>query len=475
MVIDKLPPPTEAQKYRIPKIWKGELDSPFGKDLTSANPKGELGFIITKMIIDPQAGEISYGRLFSGTARKGLEVYLNNAKQKSRIQQVFVANGAKRELVESLPAGNIIGIAGLKAFPGETVTLTEQEPFEAISHIFEPVITKAIKPEKPGDLPKMIEVLRQVSKEDPSIIIEINEETGESLMHGMGELHLEIIENRIVSEKGLKVITSPPIVTYRESITKPSGTFEGKSPNKHNKLFFKVEPLNPEMIALIKNGEISPGRIKRKDENLWKTLEKGGMDSKTSRKVKDVFEGNMFVDQVRGCVHINEIMEMVLDMFEDVMHSGPQVLDPCVNTKVTLVDVKLHEDAIHRGPGQLYPAVREGIRLAILDANPLLLEPVQVIQIDAPTDYAGEVSKLVQNKRGQLLEMDAQGVMTIVKAKMPVGEMLGWSSDLRSATGGMGVSSIIDQEFQQLPHVLQDKVKKDIIKRKGVKEGQLGA
>jgi len=475
MVIDHLPTPIEAQKYRVPKIWRGDLESSFGKDLVSCNPEGKLAFVITKIVVDPQAGEISAGRIFSGMMKKGLEVYANIQKQKARVQQVFIYNGPKRDLVDSVPAGNIIGISGVKAFPGETITEDPEEPFEAISHIFDPVITKSIKPENPGDLPKMIDVLRQVSKEDPSVKIEINEDTGECLMSGMGELHLEIIENRIKDEKNLKVKTDPPIVTYRETVTGVSPQAEGKSPNKHNKLYFVVEPLDDQMYNAIRKNEVPEGRVKKKDSSFWGSLEKAGMESKITRKVRDIFEGNLFIDGTRGIVQIGEIMEMVLDMFEDVMKRGPLAKDPCTKVKVTLMDAKLHEDAIHRGPAQMYPAVRDGIRTAFMEAKPLLLEPMQILQIDTPTDYTGEISKLIQNKRGQLLDMDAQGVNTIVKAKMPVAELMGWSSDLRSATGGLGSSSIIDQEFEVLPHELQEKVRKQIIERKGLNSAQIGA
>jgi len=216
MVIEHLPDPVEAQKYRIPKIWKGDIETELGQGLMKCDPNGKLAFVITKIVIDPQAGEISAGRLFSGTMSKGTEVYLNKMKQKSKIQQVFIYNGAKREIVDHVPAGNIIGIAGVKSYPGETITVEQDTPFEEITHIFEPVITKAVEATKPADLPKLIDVLRQVGKEDPSIKIEINEETGEHLMHGMGELHLEIIENRIKENKGVDIKTRevPDWVNY---------------------------------------------------------------------------------------------------------------------------------------------------------------------------------------------------------------------------------------------------------------------
>jgi elongation factor 2 len=477
MVTQHHPNPVEAQKYRIPRIWHGDLESTDGQTLINCDPNGKTFFVITKVVVDPQAGEIAAGRLFGGTIRKGDEVFLNMANVPGRIQQVYVYNGAKREIVDNVPAGNIIGVGGLKAgIPGETVTTGgKAEPFEKISHIFDPVVTKAIEAKKPADLPKLIEVLRQVQKEDPTITIEINEETGEHLMHGMGELHLEVIENRIIKEKGVEVKTSPPIVVYREAITKKSPEIEGKSPNKHNKLYFIVEPLNQELIDAIKEGTIPTGKYKKKDNEAIAAFRELGWDTKKASKVKEIFEGNIFLDQTRGIVHINEIMEMVLDMFEDVMKAGGLAKEPCINMMVSLMDCTLHEDAIHRGPAQMYPAIREGIRGAIMQAGPLLYEPLQIMRIEAPNDYVGEVSKLVSSKRGQLLDMNQEGDMTVVKAKLPVGELFGWSNDLRSATGGRGSSSLIDQMFERLPGELQEKIKNQIVQRKGLSQGSLGA
>ncbi len=477
MVVEHHPSPAKAQKYRVPKIWHGDLESKDGKDLVSCNPNGRTYFVVTKVVVDPQAGEIAAGRLFGGTMTKGTNVFQNIAKMPGRVQQVFVYNGAKRAIVDNVPAGNIVGVAGLKAArPGETITSDgPAEPFEKITHVFDPVVSKAIEASKPADLPKLIEVLHQVSKEDPTVTIEINEETGEHLMHGMGELHLEVIENRIKTEKGVDVKTSPPIVVYREAITRESQECEGKSPNKHNRLYFVAEPLEPEVSKAIHDGKLPAGRLKKKDAEVVEVLRNLDWDAKVAAKVKDIFEGNVFVDGTRGIVQINEIMEMVLDMFEDVMKAGPLAKEPCVKMKVTLMDCKLHEDAIHRGPAQMYPAVREGIRGAIMGAGPVIYEPLQMTRIEAPNDYVGEVSKLVSGRRGQLQDMQQEGDITIVLARMPVGEMFGWSNDLRSATGGRGTSSLVSQTFEKLPMELQENVKKKIVQRKGLNEAQLGA
>lgn len=473
-VIKHHPNPKDAQAYRIPKIWRGDLDSADGKSLISCDPSGNLFFVVTKVVIDPQAGEISAGRLFSGTLKKGEMAYLCKAKMNVRIQQIYIYNGNKREIVDNVPSGNIIGVSGLKnAYPGETVTINEDaEPFEAITHLFDPVMTKAIEAKKPADLPKLVEVLMQIGKEDPSIQLEINQETGEHLMHGMGELHLEIIENRIIKEKGVEIQTSPPIVVYRESISKNSGPeYEGKSPNKHNKVYFTVEPLTSEIMKAIKENKLPEGRVKKNDQTVWEALQAtGAFDAKASRTVRDIFHGNLFIDATRGIVHIGEIMEMLLDMFESVMKGGPLTRDPCFGVKVILHDVKLHEDAIHRGPAQMYPAIREGIRGAMSQADVFLLEPIQTMNFEAPVEYMGEISKLIQNKRGQLLDMVQEGALVTVTGKLPVAEMFGLSSDLRSATGGRGASFLVDQNFERLPRELQTKVVKVIRSRKGLKQ-----
>src|SRR3989344_4890183 len=156
-----------------------------GKDLMTCNPKGKVAFVITRVVIDQRFGkEISAGRLFSGTIEEGMEVYLNIAKKRQRVQQVLVYNGIKPEQVGSISAGNVLAIAGVSGEAGETITLEPEVPFQELKHIFDPVITKAIEPVRQVDLPKLIEVLRRVAKEDPSIKIEINEETGENLMSG---------------------------------------------------------------------------------------------------------------------------------------------------------------------------------------------------------------------------------------------------------------------------------------------------
>tara|TARA_B100001971_G_scaffold207164_1_gene226949 strand:- start:348 stop:1544 length:1197 start_codon:yes stop_codon:yes gene_type:complete len=398
---------------------------------------------------------------------------MNLAKRKTRVQQVSVYKGAQRVIVDEVSAGNIVGIVGLKnVFVGETVSKNEIEPFESIKHIFEPVITKSIEATKAADLPKLVEVLKQVGKEDPSIKIEINEQTGESLISGMGELHLEIMENRIKTEKGLDVKTSPPIVVYRETVGKESPAVEGRSPNKHNSFFIQVEPLEDNIYEAIKSGELPEIRIKKRNQEVNDKLSKLGWSGDEIRNVKAIYNGNMFLDETRGEVHIQEIIEMVLDSFEMVMNQGPLAREPCMKLKVSLVDTKLHEDAIHRGPAQVYPAIREAIVEAMKKANAFILEPLQVHVIEIPDKFLGEITKLIGGKRGQLINVSQEGTNAEVKVKLPVAEMLGWSNDLRSSTEGRGTSALLDQLFERTPSNIQQDAIKKIRNRKGLSENQ---
>ena len=473
MVVKHLPNPLDAQKYRIPKIWKGELDSEFGKGLINCDPKAKPAFVITRIVIEPRSlKEISAGRLFSGTLRNGDEIYLNLAKQKQKIQQILIYNGIKPEQIEEIGAGNVIAIAGVTGEAGETITLEPETAFEELKHIFEPVITKSIEATKTADLPKLIETLKKVGKEDPSVKIEINEQTGEILMSGMGELHLEIIENRIKTEKGLAVKTGQPIVVYRETVMGTSPEMEGRSPNKHNSFFISVEPLEDEIYNLIKSGEIPEGRVKKKSQAVTEAFAKLGWSSDMIRDVRDIYKGNLLLDETRGEVHIGEVIEMVMDAFEMVMDQGPLAREPCTKMKVCLQDIKLHEDAIHRGPAQVYPAVREAIKEAMHKGNATILEPVQIHMIEIPDNFLGACTKLIGGKRGQMLNVSQEGSHVEIDAKIPVAEMVGWSSDLRSATEGRGVSSLKDQMFEKLPTLLQEDVIRKIRSRKGLSENQ---
>jgi elongation factor 2 len=230
--------------------------------------------------------------------------------------------------------------------------------------------------------------------------------------------------------------------------------------------------LEDEVYKAIKAGEISMGRTKKKNEELWNKLSALGVSNDEARKYRDIYKDCVFLDKTKGEVYIGEVIEMVMDGVEQVIDAGVLSREPCGKLKISLVDLKLHEDAIHRGPAQVYPAVRDSIRMSIETAGPVLLEPIQTLLLEAPLNYMGDLTKLVSSKRGQIIDIEQKSGQVSVKAKMPVAEMIGMSSQIRSDTEGRGSFSMIDQNFEKVPGNLQPEIVRKIRQRKGLAENE---
>lgn len=284
MVVQHHPPPHVAQKYRIPKIWPGDLDSEIGRSLLTCDENGPVTMMVTTINVDPQAGRVATGRLFSGTIKDGDEVRLIDAKRLGKVQSVNIYMGNTREVVNMLPAGNIPALLGLDyAVAGETISSVKSIPaFESIKYVSEPVVTIAVEPKHPKDLPKLVEALRRITVEDPNLIVKINEETGETLMAGMGVLHLEIATS-LLQEAGLDITTTQPLINYRETIRSKAGPIMSKSPNKHNKIFMRVEPLDENIVDLIRSGHVKED-MDRKE--MAKILREKGWSADEARSVE---------------------------------------------------------------------------------------------------------------------------------------------------------------------------------------------
>jgi len=470
MVVKHLPNPLQAQERRIQIIWHGDYTTPEGKAMLNCDPNGPVCLMVTDISFDPHAGEVATGRLFSGTLRRGTECYImGSAKRSNRLAQVGIFMGAERIEVDGLAAGNIAAVTGLKdAIVGSTVTtLVDMIPFESLKHYSEPVMTVAVEAKSMKDLPKLVEVLRQVAKEDPTVQVSINEETGEHLISGMGELHLEIITGRIKRDKGVDILTSPPIVVYRETITGAAGPVEGKSPNRHNRFYIELEPMDPEIVKLIQQGEISMHQqaVERRD-----ALVAAGMDKDEAKNVKAIEGTNMFIDMTKGIQYLNETMELVLDGWREALRGGPLADELVQNLKIRLVDVKLHEDAIHRGPAQVIPAVRSAVKAGLLMGGDSLLEPIQKIQITVPTDQMGAATSQIQGRRGQVFDMLSEGDTMTIVGRAPVAELFGFAGDVRSATEGRAMWNTEFAGFELIPSGIVGDVVKSIRQRKGLKE-----
>jgi elongation factor 2 len=467
MVCEHFPNPLDAQPRRIPRIWRGDDSLDVSRMMQDVDDDGDVVFMVTDIGIDPHAGEIATGRVFSGTLEKGQELYVSGTAGKNRIQSVGLYMGGEREEVDRVPAGNIASVTGLRdAIAGSTVSSIEMTPFESIEHISEPVITKSVEAKNMDDLPKLIETLRQVSKEDPTIQVDINEDTGEHLISGQGELHLEVITQRIERNQGIPVNTGEPIVVFREAPRDPSDTVEGISPNRHNRFYISVEPLTEKLTDVIRKGQAS---MDMPEQERREALQEAGMEKDTSQNVEHIFGTNVLIDDTKGIQHLNETMELVVEGFEEAMDEGPLAGEPVQGSLLRLHDAKLHEDAIHRGPAQVIPAVRNAVHNALIDARIALLEPMQDVRIDVPSEHMGAASGEIQGRRGRVDDMYQEGDLMVVEGEAPVEEMIGFSSDIRSATEGRASWNTENAGFQVMADNLQDEQIMEIRERKGMK------
>ena len=471
MIVEKLPSASVSQKYRIPHIWRGESEEEIGQSMINAEASGDTAFMVTKVVLDPHAGEIAVGRLFSGTVKKGDQLYVAGMPSANRVQSVGMFVGGDRINTENVTAGNIIAVSGLRdAISGSTISSDkEMTAFERIIHNSEPVVTTAIEAKHTKDLPKLVEVLRAVAKADPSIQIDSNLETGEHLMSGMGELHLEITEYRIRNEHSVEITTSPPIVVYRETVAMNSpGDFEGKSPNKHNRFYITVEPLEEDIRAAIIDGTIPSGDIKKSKEVARQLIDMG-WTKVHGRGVLSIENSCVFVDATKGIQNLFETRELLIDAFKEVVKRGPRAHEKMMGVKIILNDAKLHEDAIHRGPAQTIPAVRNGINGALVSAGVALLEPKQNVYITVPQELMGAVTGEMAQRRAEIAGMENEGDMAVITAKAPVKEMFGFASEIRSATGGRALWSTEFSGYEELPPDLLDEITEEIRQRKGLK------
>jgi len=467
MVVKHHPPPHVAQKYRVPKIWKGDLDSDIGKAILNCDDNGPAVMMVVNMQMDPAAGPVAIGRLFSGTLKDGDTVNLIDTHREARIQSVNFFMGNQREMVGELSAGNIPALLGLtEARAGQTLSTTKGiAVFEGIKYVSEPVVQMAIEPKHPKDLPKMIEILKRLTIEDPNLIIKINEESGETIMAGMGVLHLEIATNQI-KEAGLELITSEPLINYRETITQPTKPIMAKSPNRHNKIFMRVEPLEPEIAEMCRTGEL--GEMKDKKE-MTKILRDHGWEPDVAKKVMRFdSRGNIMINGTKGVQFIDESSDSILSGFDDVMKEGPLAREQMRNCKFTFTHFVPHEDTAHRGLSQLGPASRRACLASVLLAQSVILEPILGIEVRIPQDLVGNVASVLSGKRGKVIDIQQKGVISIVIGEVPASETFDISQVMRGQTAGKAMWNTFFKAWSPIPKSLVAQLIPDIRKRKGL-------
>jgi len=468
MVINHLPSPVKSQAYRIPEIWKGDLESEAGKAMLTCSSDGPLSMMVTDVSVDPHAGEIATGRIYSGKVKKGMKVYLINSKREVNIQQVSIYMGPERVTADEIPAGNIAAIVGTRdVYAGETLSSELINSFESFKSNATPVMTISVEAKKTADLPKLIEVIRQITKEDPNIVAVVNQDTGEHLLSGMGELHLDVTQHRIECDHNVPIEVGQPIVVYHETIRQASLSLAGKSPNKHNLFKMSIEPMPKEILEKLTDLGLT-GKIRKKDVEKIAQLEEIGFSRDDAKTTWWIHNNCVLINDSHGIQAIQEIKELVCQGFRDAMDKGPLAAEKCHALIVRLEDAKLHEDAIHRGPAQVLPAITRTIYACMLSSKAVLLEPRQKMFISVPQDYMGAASSQLQQRRSTINEITSEGDQTIIIAIAPVKELIGFSSEIRSATQGRAIWTAEFFDYSPLPEAMQGEIVKQVRTRKGM-------
>ncbi|MEM2024779.1 MAG: elongation factor EF-2 [Desulfurococcaceae archaeon] len=473
MVVKYMPNPKEAQKYRIPKIWHGDINAEVAKHLIECDPNGPLIMMVTDVKVDPHAGLVATGRIFSGTLKPGEEIVLLNARALQRVLQVSIYMGLYRELADEIPAGNIAAALGLdKARSGETIVFPAlrdiMTPFERLRMITESVVTVALEPKNPQQLTKLIDSLYKLHLEDPSLIVKINEETGEYLLSGVGTLHIEIALTLLKDFYGLDVLASQPVIVYRETIREESKTFEGKSPNKHNRFYISVRPLDETSIKLIQEGLVTEDMDSRERAKILR--DHAGWDTDIARRIMAIDENiNVLVDMTSGVQYLREVRDTLIQGFRLSMKEGPLAHEPVRGVMVVLQDAFIHEDPAHRGPAQIYPAVRNAIFAGFLTSKPTLLEPLLKYDIRVPLEYIGNVSVVITKKRGKILDVQQSENLARLTSEVPVSESFDMADMLRNASAGKAIWGQDFSRWSPVPDSMLLDLASKIRTRKGLK------
>jgi elongation factor 2 len=448
MAVRHVPNPFEAQKYRVEKIWKGNVASEHGKAMTNCDDNGPIIACISNVQSDSKAGLIATGRVFSGTVKTGDRVYLVNAQAEYAIQQVAVYMGAFREPVDQVAAGNLIALAGLETVKaGETIVAAEHKegmvPFERVRYVSEPVVTVVVEPKNPAALPKLLAGMEQLSTEDPNLAVSVNRDTGEYLLSGMGELHLEIAAKHLTDMlSDVEIAVSAPRVVYRESATVKGVTAVATSPNKQNKFTVQVEPIVENDI--------------------------GFSETPSGEDVLAVDEYKNVLVDCTAKPELLQVLDFVVSGFRFACRAGPLCGEPMRGVKVNLLDIQLSENAEHHGPVDVMRGMGKAVFGSFLTAKPVLLEPVYKTVVSSSAELAGECSKIISGRRGKISAFEQKGAFTVITGFIPVAETFGLSEELRSATSGRAFWQSTFDHWEKVPAKLEGKVIAEVRERKGL-------
>jgi len=495
MIVIHLPSPVTAQKYRAELLYEGPPDDVACTGIKNCDANAPLMMYISKMVPTSDKGRFyAFGRVFSGKIATGLKCrimgpnYVPGKKDdlyEKSIQRTILMMGGKVEAIEDVPAGNICGLVGVDQFLVKTGTITtckEAHNMKVMKFSVSPVVRVAVEPKNPADLPKLVEGLKRLAKSDPMVQCVI-EESGEHIIAGAGELHLEICLKDLEEDHAqIPLKKSDPVVSYRETVQEESNQMcLSKSPNKHNRLFMRAVPMPDGLAEDIDKGDVNPrDDLKVRGKYL---VDKYEFDATESRKIwcfgPDTNGPNIMVDCTKGVQYLNEIKDSVVAGFQWATKEGVLCDENLRAVRFNLYDVALHADAIHRGGGQIIPTARRVLYACMLTAEPRLMEPVYLVEIQCPENAVGGIYGVLNRRRGHVIE-EAQTPgtpMFVVKAYLPVNESFGFTADLRSNTGGQAFPQCVFDHWQIMPGdplevgSKTNTIVEDTKKRKGLKPG----
>ena len=405
-VIDFLPAPVD-----IPDV-KGQLESgqPATRKASDDEPFAGLAF---KIMTDPFVGQLIFFRVYSGVVNSGDTIYNPVKRRKERIGRILQMHANQREEIKEVRAGDIAAAVGLKeATTGDTLCDPDKIIVLERMEFPEPVIHVAVEPKTKSDQEKMGIALNRLAQEDPSFRVRTDEESGQTIISGMGELHLEIIVDRMKREFGVEANVGAPQVAYREAIRKPveiEGKFVKQSGGKgqYGHVWLKMEP-------------------------------------------NEAGKGFQFVDAIKGGVVPREFIPAVQKGLEETLPNGVLAGFPVVDVKVTLFDGSYHEVDSNENAFKMAAsmAFKDGMR----KANPVLLEPMMAVEVETPEEFMGNVMGDLNSRRGMIQGMDdlVSGIKAI-KAEVPLAEMFGYSTSLRSATQGRATYTMEFKHYSEAP------------------------
>ena len=418
-IVDYLPSPLD-----IPPV-KGINPDTGKEEERVTDPDGPLAALAFKIMTDPYVGTLTFLRIYSGKLESGVTVYNSTKRKRERIGRLVRMHAKHREEITLAEAGDIVAALGLRITTTGDTLCDETKPIELEKlEIPEPVISIAVEPKTKADQEKLGNALQKIALEDPSFRVQTDQETGQTLIWGMGELHLEIIVDRLLREFKVGVNVGRPEVAYKETITSVAEA-EGK--------YIKQT-----------GGRGQYGHVKLVVEpNQGKGFE--------------------FVSEIVGGAIPKEFIPAVEKGVREALEQGVLAGYPVIDVRVRLVDGSYHEvdssDLAFAIAGSL------GFKEAARKANPVLLEPVMRLEVVTPEEYLGEVLGDISSRRGKVEGMEARGVVRVIKAFVPLAEMFGYATQLRSLTQGRANFTMQFSHYEKMPAHLADEI---IKKAKGV-------